>query len=129
MKKSLKLCLTGLCCIGFVAACSSNETDGNTTSNPDVEVNQEGFPIVDEEITLSLMAPGTGLAEWKDMPTLQEYSEMTNISFNYTTPPMSDFATRLNLSFASGDVADIIYGAGTGNLRRGWKLITGGRAS
>ncbi|GAF17656.1 LOW QUALITY PROTEIN: ABC transporter, substrate-binding protein [Bacillus sp. JCM 19046] len=108
-----------------MAACSSNETDGNTTSNPDVEVNQEGFPIVDEEITLSLMAPGTGLAEWKDMPTLQEYSEMTNISFNYTTPPMSDFATRLNLSFASGDVADIIYGAGTGNLRRGWKVDYG----
>ncbi|KQL58584.1 MULTISPECIES: extracellular solute-binding protein [Bacillaceae] len=127
MKKTLKLCLTGLCCVGFAAACSSSDTDGDSTSNtnPDVEVSKEGFPIVEEEITLSLMAPGTGLAEWKDMPTLQEYSEMTNISFEYTTPPMSDFATRLNLAFASGDVADIIYGAGTSNLTPGMEVDYG----
>ncbi|MCM2677967.1 extracellular solute-binding protein [Alkalicoccobacillus plakortidis] len=128
MKKSLKLCLTAVGCLGLIAACSSDEagTDGNSsTSNPDVEVNKEGFPIVDEKITISLMAPGTGLAEWKDMPTLQEYSEMTNIEFDYTTPPMSDFSTRLNLSFASGDVADIIYGAGTGNLTPGMEVDYG----
>ncbi|TSB46022.1 extracellular solute-binding protein [Alkalicoccobacillus porphyridii] len=124
MKKSLKV-LTAVGCLGVIAACSSNDTGNDTTSNPDVEVNKEGFPIVDEEITLSLMAPGTGLAEWKDMPTLQEYSEMTNIQFDYTTPPSSDFATRLNLSFASGDIADIIYGAGTSNLTPGMEVDYG----
>lgn len=77
------------------------------------EVNPDGFPIVDEPITLSLLAPGTGMAEWKDMPTLQYYSELTNINFEYTTPPLSDFSTRFNLTFASGDLPDIIYAPGS----------------
>ena len=37
------------------------------------EVNPEGFPIVDEPITMTMIAPGTGMSEWKDMPTLQYY--------------------------------------------------------
>ncbi|WP_235817477.1 MULTISPECIES: extracellular solute-binding protein [Gracilibacillus] len=96
---------------------SANQNDGeNDSDNKSVEVNKEGYPIVDEEITLSLMAPGTGIAEWKDMPTLQEYSEKTNINFDYDTPPLSDFQTKLNLAFASGDISDIIFGASTDDL-------------
>jgi putative aldouronate transport system substrate-binding protein len=127
MKKSLTLCLTAVGCLGLIAACSSDDanTDSSSPSSSNVEINKEGFPIVDEEITLSLMAPGTGMAEWKDMPTLTEYSELTNIKFDYTTPPMSDFGTRLNLAFASGDVADIIYGAGSGNLTPGMEVDYG----
>lgn len=123
MKRTFMLLLTAIVGIGLATACSSeeangdaNEANGNSNNSGDVDdtgVNKEGFPIVDEEIELSLMAPGTGLAEWEDMPTLQEYSEKTNINFDYITPPMSDFSTRLNLAFASGDVADIIYGAGS----------------
>ncbi|GAB2540860.1 extracellular solute-binding protein [Gracilibacillus alcaliphilus] len=106
--------------IGILAACSNKadtETEnGEAASSSAEEVNKEGFPIVDEQITLSLMAPGTGIAEWKDMPTLQEYAEQTNIDFEYITPPMSDFQTRLNLAFASGDTPDIIFAAGSDNL-------------
>lgn len=115
MKKLLILLLTTIL---LLTACSSKEdvSKEDKSSSAKVEVNKEGFPIVDKEIELTLMAPGTGLAEWKDMPTLQEYSKMTNINFEYTTPPLSDFQTKLNLAFASGDIADIIYGAGTDNL-------------
>lgn len=76
------------------------------------EVNPDGFPIVDEELIMTLLAPGTGMAEWADMPTLQYYSELTNIKFNYTTPPLSDFSTRFNLTFASGDLPDVIFAPG-----------------
>lgn len=81
-----------------------------------VAVNKEGFPIVEEPITLTMLAPGLGMAEWKDMPTLQVYSEMTNINFEYETPPQSDFSTRLNLAFASGDLPDIIYAGGPNTM-------------
>lgn len=83
------------------------------------------FPIVDEKIHMKLMAPGTGLAEWKDMPTMQVYEEMTRISWEYITPPMSDFSTRLNLAFASGDLPDIIFAAGSSNLTRGMEVDYG----
>lgn len=83
------------------------------------------FPIVDEPIKMSLIAPGTGMAEWKDMPTLKVYEEMTGISWDYITPPMSDFSTRLNLAFASGDLPDVIFAAGSSNLTRGMEVDYG----
>lgn len=129
MRRSLKLAMVGvLTATLLLSACaSSGDGDKKTTTSKakEVEVNKEGFPIVEENITLSMMAPGTGLAEWKDMPTLQEYSEMTNIDFKYNTPPLSDFQTKLNLAFASGDIADIIYAAGTNNLTAGMEVDYG----
>lgn len=100
----------------MLAACNTKETSTSTGSKDDAaakkgEVNKEGFPIVDKKITLSLMAPGTGMADWKDMPTLKEYNKKANIDFDYKTPPLSDFETKKNLAFASGDLADILFAA------------------
>lgn len=95
-----------------LTACGNQEAtekDSANTDEPSIEVAKEGFPIVEEEIELTMMAPGTGLAEWKDMPTLQEYEEMTNMTFDYITPPQDDFATRFNLTIAGGDIPDIFY--------------------
>ena len=83
------------------------------------------FPVSEEPLEMSLIAPGTGLAEWKDMPTLQEYEKMTNIKWEYITPPMADFSTRLNLAFASGDLPDVIFAAGSQNLTRGMEVDYG----
>lgn len=118
MKKTMTLIFTAVLAILVLAACSSDKEDeGKDKSKAaNVEVNKEGFPIVDEEIELTLMAPGTGMEEWKDMETMKAYEDMTNIQFKYVTPPLSDFQTKLNLAFASEDIGDIIYGAGTDNL-------------
>ncbi|MGO4936301.1 extracellular solute-binding protein [Fundicoccus sp. Sow4_H7] len=78
----------------------------------EVEVAREGFPIVEETITMTMMGPGIGIAEWEDMPMLQVYEDMTNIDFEYITPPNSDFGTRFNLAFASGDLPDVFFGVG-----------------
>nr|WP_302470572.1 extracellular solute-binding protein [Vagococcus proximus] len=88
---------------------SGKSANGKESS---VKVEEKGFPIVKEKLEMTMMAPGTGLAEWKNMPMLKDYSEKTGINFKYTTPPLSDFQTKLNLAFASGDLADIIYAAG-----------------
>lgn len=93
------------------------ESDGSKESA--VKLNTEGqFPIIaeGEELTLSIMAPGMGLAEWEDMPTLQDYIKKTGIETTYITPPSADFQTKLNLAFASDDLTDIIYGAGSNSL-------------
>lgn len=97
----------------LLSACGNgNGNSGSNESTNDVEVATEGFPIVDEEITLNLMAPGTG-NEWEAMPTMQEYEELTNINLEFTTPPMDDFGTRFNLTFASGDLPDMIFAPGS----------------
>ncbi|NGP45296.1 extracellular solute-binding protein [Bacillaceae bacterium SIJ1] len=99
----------------LTVACSGNEAEKATSTegeNASVEVNKEGFPIVDETIQLSMMGPNIGAAEWEDMEVLQTYEEMTNMDFEYDTPPLSDFQTKLNLAFAGKDVSDVIYGGG-----------------
>ncbi|WP_066186882.1 extracellular solute-binding protein [Gracilibacillus timonensis] len=129
MKHGLMILFISFWCF-ILMACNSNEdVEGDSTSVEDsaseAEVNKEGFPIVDEEITLSMIAPGTGQEDWENMETLMDYAEMTNIQFTYDTPPITDFQTKLNLAFASGDIADVIYAAGSDNLTPGMEVDYG----
>ncbi|GAB2540853.1 extracellular solute-binding protein [Gracilibacillus alcaliphilus] len=130
MTKKVYYLLFSLVLCSVLAACNSNtssESDQQESGSSEsaANVNKEGFPIVDEEITLSMIAPGTGMEDWDKMETLQEYSEMTNIHFNYDTPPMADFQTKLNLAFASGDIADIIFAAGSTDFTPGMEVDYG----
>ncbi|GAB2542324.1 extracellular solute-binding protein [Gracilibacillus alcaliphilus] len=112
----------------FLTACnadSDNQESAGSADESDIAINETGFPIVDEPLDMTMMGPGTGLAEWADMAVLQEYQEMTNIHFTFDTPPLSDFQTKLNLAFASGDVKDVIYGAGSDNLTPGMEVDYG----
>lgn len=104
----------------LLAACGNNapaddvdKEDSGEGTGEVANLNTEGFPIVDEPIKMTLMAPGTGMAEWKDMPVLIEYADMTNIELDYMTPPLDDFATRFNLTLAGGDLPDILFAPGT----------------
>lgn len=129
MKKTLKLLVPFILIIVLSAACSSDKEtqkrDADAQKAAEAEVNKEGFPIVDEEIQLTMMAPGSGVEEWENMELLTDYAEKTNIQFKYITPPISDFQTKLNLAFTSGDIGDIIYGAGTDNLTPGMEVDYG----
>jgi putative aldouronate transport system substrate-binding protein len=129
MKNTWKLLIAAILVISLLAACGSDEKDEKEDANAKkaakAEVNKEGFPIVDDEIQLTMMAPGSGMEEWKDMELLKDYADKTNMHFKYVTPPISDFQTKLNLAFASGDMGDIIYGAGTDNLTPGMEVDYG----
>lgn len=129
MKYTWRLLVTLMLFIVILAACGSDEEtqkrDANAKKAAEAEVNKEGFPIVDEEIQLTMMAPGSGVEEWENMELLKDYAEKTNIQFKYVTPPISDFQTKLNLAFASGDMGDIIYGAGANNLTPGMEVDYG----
>lgn len=115
----------------LVACSTSNSSQGNGSNGvqeSSVKLNTESqFPIVaeGEELTLSIMAPGVGLAEWADMPTLQEYMKITGIETTYVTPPDADFGTKLNLAFAADDLSDIIYGAGADKLTSAMEIDYG----
>lgn len=127
MNKKVIRCVCLILCFVTLGACgNSNKKDTSKTSK--VELNTDAqFPIVKEgqELTLHLLAPNVGLAEWEDMPTLKEYQKKTGISLKYTTPPLADFSTRLNLAFASGDLPDIVYGAGSTALTSSMEIDYG----
>lgn len=112
-KKVLFYGLTTLVCGSMLlAACGKKEAD--TAKNPEgsSKVAKKGFPIVDKELDMTVFAPGMGEQSWNKMSILKDYAKKTNIKVKYTTPPNSDFSTKLNLAFASDDLPDVILAGG-----------------
>lgn len=117
----LVILATGL----VMTACGSNEK-ASKEEKAEVKLTEVGaFPIVDQPLTMTMMGPNVGLAEWSDMAFFQDYAEKTGIEFEFNTPPVSDFATKLNLAFASGDLPDVIFGTGPNELTAAMEMDYG----
>ncbi|WP_211746641.1 extracellular solute-binding protein [Paenibacillus sp. Marseille-Q4541] len=94
----------------LLAACGSSG-DSAGSSNTAAVVNKDGYPVVEEPITLTMMSKDTGMQNWNDMAVFDEMEKLTNIKFEFANAPMDSFDTKKNLVFASGDLPDIFYGA------------------
>lgn len=117
MKRSMSVFAILLLLVGVLAACGTSEKTGksNNSNAKNVEVKKEGFPIVDEKITLSMFGPNVGVAKWEDMKFFKEMEKKTNIAFKFNTPPNESFETQKNLLFASNELPDVFYGAALTN--------------
>lgn len=115
-RKPWKLLVSSALILALLAGCGSgNSNEGaanNNAAKTDAAVNKEGFPIVNEPITLTMMAPDVGIQNWENMPVLQQMQEMTGITLEYQNAPKDSFDTKKNLVFASGNYPDIFYAAG-----------------
>jgi putative aldouronate transport system substrate-binding protein len=89
----------------------SNANAGSNAAEGEGGVKKEGFPIVDEPLTLKLMSQDVGVADWNKMAVLQEMEKLSGIKMEYQNSPVDSFATKKNLVFASGDLPDIFYAA------------------
>ena len=87
----------------------SNNSNVSKDKKDDADINAEGLPIVDEPITLTMMAPDVGHHEWEDMDFFNEMEERTNIKLEFQTVPSDSLDTKKNLVFASGDLPDIFF--------------------
>lgn len=89
----------------------NNGNAGSNAADGEGGVKKEGFPIVDEPLTLKLMSQDVGVADWNKMAVLQEMEKLSGIKMEYQNSPVDSFATKKNLVFASGDLPDIFYAA------------------
>ncbi|MBW7453109.1 extracellular solute-binding protein [Paenibacillus sepulcri] len=110
-KKSTILIVTAALII-TLAGCSSSDSETGGASQESELVHKEGFPIVDDPLTLTMMAPDVGIQNWKDMPVIQEMEKLTNIRLEFQNAPKDSFETKKNLVFASGEYPDIFFAAG-----------------
>jgi putative aldouronate transport system substrate-binding protein len=107
MKKGIVLLQCGILALSLLAACGGKKvaTDGSTTA-----FNETGFPIVNEPLTLRVIAskhPTT--KDYSELPVFQELEQKTGIKINweYTGP---DWSTNKPLILASGDLPDLFLG-------------------
>ncbi|GIP33471.1 extracellular solute-binding protein [Paenibacillus sp. J2TS4] len=76
-------------------------------------LNETGFPIVNEPITLSamvLVSPSQP-ADWNDIAAWQEYEKMSGIHIDWDAYTSADITEKRNLALASDQLPDIFYRA------------------
>lgn len=119
--------------VGLISACytdiSKDVTSETTTSTgtqlitttteagPTEEVipnfNREGYPIVDDPITLTMLSiqPSGMIDDWSKHKFFIRAEELTNIKFNISNVPVEVFNDRKQLGWSSGDLPDLFFKA------------------
>lgn len=137
-RKMIALFLAGAMCMTALAGCGGNETqtsqstqggdsgnntasDAGSTGSADVAAdsnfNETGYPIVNDKITLKVMfavRDSDSFMDFDEMPAVKRLEEQTNIDLEWEMVKASDWSTKLNLMFSSGEYPDLIL-ASNGN--------------
>ena len=105
---------------GTEGSSSVSQSQASTSQTEEVKnFNAEGYPIVNEEITLKILLcirDVDSMIEPEEMPAIQRLEEQTGIKTEWEVVRVSDFGTRSNLIFASGEYPDVIMGLQQCNL-------------
>lgn len=91
-------------------------SDANGTSNDDSSdipeyLNETGFPIVKEPITLTamvLVSPSQP-ADWNEILAWQKYEEMTGIHIEWEAYTSAEILEKRNLALVSGEMPDLFF--------------------
>lgn len=128
LKKTWAILLSMTMLFTLLAACGSSDkpaAEGNSGNSESAsEVSKEGFPIVNEPITLTMMGQDVGIQNWQDMAFFKEMEKKTNIKFEFRNAPADSFDTKRNLVFASGDYPDVFF---SGQLQASDEVNYGGQ--
>ena len=128
MKRITTLLLAGLLAMSTLVSCgedggssttaenstessAASSTDGESSETKTVEgVNLEGYPIVDETLTVSLMGAKSAIhGEWKDLIFFQEMEKLTNIAFEFDTPAAEILEEKKNLALNGGTYPEVLF--------------------
>lgn len=134
-RKTVSLALCAAMCATLFTGCGGTgqavqeKESQEGTQAAAANLNLEGFPIVNEPITLTVYGNrDQNQAEWEEMFFLEKYQEMTNIKLDLQEVPADGFAENKQLLFASNELPDIflrcainanevsMYGVGSGQL-------------
>jgi len=99
----------------FLMTMSAIETFAQTTPEGKKGVNATGYPIVNEPITITIVAQhdiAKGQKKYSEMELFKKLEKKTNIKINWIEIPGSAWAEKKNLMFASGDLPDAFWGNG-----------------
>ena len=128
MKKKLVSLLLAASMVMSLAACGAEEAPAASSESAKEEApavseeasaeepsnfNEEGYPIVNEPITLKVMLctrDTDTLMEVNEMSSIKALEEKTGIHIEWEVVKETDWGTKTNLMLASGEYPDIIIG-------------------
>lgn len=115
IKKKQLVLLVLLSFIWTLAACSDKETSepGSQKLNDEAleNFNEAGMPIVNEPITIEVMAGkyASNSDNYNELLVWKTYEDMTNIHINWTLVPFEGREEKRNLSLAGGTLPEVFY--------------------
>lgn len=120
MKKAIPLILTGVLATSLLSACSGNNnekpegTNGSATpagTSAPALLNETGFPIVNEPVTMSamVMLSPAQPTDWNEIRVWQEYEKMTGIHMEWDAYTSADMTEKRNLALASNELPDVFF--------------------
>ena len=99
MKRAMAIGMAAVMALG-VTACGTSK--GSTESkSAEAGFHKTGYPIVDEKVTIKVMAPNWGnVKDFNELQDIKEYEELTNVhvDWQYFT---GDASEKLSLAFAA----------------------------
>src|SRR5690606_8190502 len=101
----------------LLAACSGNKAS-NEEENQKVDedalanVNETGFPIVKEPLTLKVFTGKSAQnvnSDWNDILVWNTYAEMTNVNLEWEQIQTDSLEEKRNLALAGGNLPDVFF--------------------
>ena len=110
-KRIVALLLATSMVVTCFAGCGKNNTEDEKLVTHE-SFNETGYPVVDEEITLTVLCPvatsrAGGLNENE---AILKFEEITGVNLEFTEVASSEWGEELGLTLASGELPDIILG-------------------
>ena len=92
---------------------AAGDQEGAAAEAEMANLNRTGQPIVNDTVTLTVMAREAHLApeptNWNNLKVPQMFEEMTNVHIEWQAVPNNAVAQKKNLAFASGDLPDLFF--------------------
>lgn len=115
MKKIIALLLSAVLTMTCLAGCggNGNKTSADGVKEPYKHFNATGYPVVDEQITLTVMVAvdTTRSSGLNDNPIILEIEKLTGVDLEFIEVSTTEWSEELSLTLASGDLPDIIAGS------------------
>jgi len=117
LKKVLSLVLIFAVVALMAAGCTQTETTATTTGGATTTKGTTGttsaewaLPYTGDTVTFTAFAADVGVQEDKESPVYQIYKNVVgNIEIEWELVPFSDFDTKANIYFNSGEIPDLIW--------------------
>lgn len=101
-----------------VAGCSGSGSDKSGSDvdkkieHPGDNLQQHGFPIVEDPITMHIMIRrfATNAKNFNKVASWKKYQKMTNIEVDWDLEPLSSIEEKRNLALGSGDYPEAFHG-------------------
>lgn len=116
-RRSVLASTAALTTAAALASCGADD-DGNEVQekidNPGENINAEGLPIVEEQVTLTFMSGRgpTTAEDWNEVGCMKEAEKLTNIHVDFGLAPSDGVGEKRNLALTSGDYPEVFYRTG-----------------